>query len=174
LAIRTTGSPAGVLPLIQQTIRATAPEAGIDGVTTMTDLTARELSRPRTAAAVATLFALVAIALAAVGVYGVVAYDVRQRWREFAVRAALGAGTGRISRDVTWRSLGVGLIGLLVGLAAAFAVTRTLTTMLYQVDPGDPMAFVSGALLLAVIVVAASYLPARRAAASDPATILRD
>jgi putative ABC transport system permease protein len=174
LVVRIAGSPAAVLPLIQQTIRATAPEVGIDGVTTMMELTERELSRPRTAVAVATLFALVAIALAAVGVYGVVAYDVRQRWREFAVRAALGASAGQISRDVTRRSLGVGLIGLLVGLAAAFAVTRTLTTMLYQVNPGDPMAFVTGALLLVAIVVAASYLPARRAAASDPAAVLRD
>jgi putative ABC transport system permease protein len=174
LVVRTAGPPEVLLPQIQQAIRATVPEAGIDDVTTMREQSERELSGPRTALTVAALFAFVAIVLAAVGVYGVVAYDVRQRWKEFAVRAALGASAARISGDVTRRSLGFALAGLLAGLGGAFIGTRALTTLLYQVDPGDPWAFATGAIVLLAIVVMASYPAARRAAMTDPAAVLRE
>jgi putative ABC transport system permease protein len=174
LVVRTAGPPDVFSPQIQQAIRATVPVAAIDDVTTMREQSERELSRPRTALAVAALFAFVAIVLAAVGVYAVVAYDVRQRRKEFAVRAALGARAARISGDVTRQSLGLAIVGLLAGLGGAFIGTRALTTLLYQVDPVDPWAFATGAIALLAIVGMASYPAARRAAMSDPAAVLRD
>ena len=90
------------------------------------------------------------------------------------MRAALGASAARISGDVTRRSLGFALAGLLAGLGGAFIGTRALTTLLYQVDPGDPWAFATGAIVLLAIVAMASYPAARRAAMTDPAAVLRD
>jgi putative ABC transport system permease protein len=174
LVVRTQGAPAPMMASILQAIRTTAPSAAIDDITTMRELTERELSRPRTAVAVASLFALVAMMLCAVGVYGVVAYDVRQRRREFAVRTALGASARRIIGGVTWRSVQSLVIGVAGGLVAAFASTRALGALLYEVDPGDPRAFVAGTIVLLAIVIVASYLPARRAAERDPAVVLRD
>lgn len=174
LVVRTQGPPSAVIASILQVIRSTAPSAAIDDITTMRELTDRELSRPRTAVAVASLFALVAMVLSAVGVYGVVAYDVRQRRREFAVRSALGASAIQIIGEVTSRSVRLGLVGVAVGVVTAFAGTRLLRALLYQVDPADPGAFVTGTVVLLIIVSIASYLPARRAVERDAAAVLRD
>ncbi|MNC88481.1 FtsX-like permease family protein [compost metagenome] len=112
--------------------------------------------------------------LSAVGVYGVVAYDVRQRRREFAVRSALGASAIQIIGEVTSRSVRLGIVGVAVGVVTAFAGTRLLGALLYQVDPADPGAFVTGTVVLLIIVSIASYLPARRAVERDAAAVLRD
>jgi ABC-type antimicrobial peptide transport system permease subunit len=122
---------------------------------------------------VASLFALLAIILAGVGVYGVLSYDVSQRRQELAVRSALGASPSDVFRAVVRRSVAMGAIGAAVGLAAAASVTRALGALLYEVSPGDPAAFAAGAATLVVIVLAASFVPARRAAGTDPAKVLR-
>lgn len=174
LVVRTQGPPSAVIPSILQVVRNTAPSAAIDDITTMRELTDRELSRPRTAVAIASFFALIAMVLSAVGVYGVVAYDVRQRRREFAVRSALGASASQIIGEVTGRSVRLALVGVSVGVVTAVAGTRLLRALLYQVDPADPRAFVSGTVVLLTIVSIASYLPARRAVERDAAAVLRD
>jgi putative ABC transport system permease protein len=119
------------------------------------------------------VFALIAIALAAVGVYGVMSYEVRQRRREIAVRSAIGASSAAIFQTVLRRSLLVGLCGAGIGLALAGAVTRALVSLLYGIQPIDPVVFVAGAGVLLAVVVAAASLPARRAAAVDPLDALR-
>jgi ABC-type antimicrobial peptide transport system permease subunit len=174
LAILSRASPYPLLPAIEQTIRSVAPAVAIDKITTMDALTAKELSGPRAAVAVSMLFALIAIVLSAVGVYAVVAYEVRQRRRELAVRAALGATSARIINEVTRRSVASGLLGLATGIAMAVAGARALRKLLYELEPTNSTTFALSAVTLLAIVIAASYIPARRAAVSDPAAVLRD
>jgi ABC-type antimicrobial peptide transport system permease subunit len=114
-----------------------------------------------------------AVILAAVGVYGVVSYEVGQRRRELAVRSALGASPDRIFRTVVRRSVTIGAIGAVVGLVAATLATRSLRALLFEVSPVDPTTFLFGAGALLAIVLLASYLPARRAARTDPVVVLR-
>ena len=122
---------------------------------------------------VSAVFALIAIVLAAVGVYGVLSYEVRQRRREIAVRSAIGASAATIFQTVLRRSFILGLAGAGIGLVLAGAVTRMLTSLFYGIQPLDPGVFLTGAGVLLVVVLAAAYLPARRAAAVDPIDSLR-
>src|SRR5262249_3242820 len=110
--------------------------------------------------------------LGAIGLYGVMAYVVALRTRELAIRLALGAQPGELRRMVSWQGLRMAAAGIVIGLAAALAVTRVLTTLLYEVSPTDPMvlAVASGVLLL--VAAAASWLPTRRATTIDPASAL--
>ena len=119
------------------------------------------------------VFALIAIVLAAVGVYGVLSYEVRQRRREIAVRSAIGATSATIFHAVLRRSLMLGLAGAGVGLVLAGAVTRTLTSLFYGIQPLDPGVFLIGAGVLLAVVLTAAYFPARRAAGVDPIDALR-
>ena len=134
----------------------------------------RESCRGRVQAlAVTALFALMAIVLAAVGVYGVMSYKVHQRGRELAVRSALGASPAQIFRAVAGRSAMLGAAGAAAGLVAAWALTRSLRSLLFEVEPADPGTFLAGASALLVIVLIAAYFPARRAAGADPVAVLR-
>ena len=173
LVVRTTQAPEPLIPAIRQTILNTDPDLALSSIATMDELAAKELSRPRTALTVASLFALLAIILAGVGVYGVLSYDVSQRCQELAVRSALGATPSDIFKTVVWRSTTMGAIGAVIGLGIAAVATRSLGALLYEVSPGDPAAFAVGAIALVAIVLAASYVPARRAAGADPAQVLR-
>lgn len=173
LAVRTTSAPEAVVPAIRQTIRALEPQAAISSISTMETLLARELSRPRAALAVTAMFALLAVVLAGVGVYGVMSYEVGQRRHELAVRSALGASPARIFRGALRRSLAVGAAGAFIGLAVAMVAARWLGSLLYGVAPADPVSFAFGGAALLAMVLLASYLPARRAAAADPVTVLR-
>jgi putative ABC transport system permease protein len=139
----------------------------------MDTLLDRELARPLTAMTVSGVFALIAIMLAAVGVYGVMSYEVRQRRREIAVRSAIGATSAAIFQAVLRRSLIVGLAGAAIGLVLAGSVTRTLSSLFYGIQPLDPAVFLTGAGVLLVVVLAAAYFPARRAAGVDPIEALR-
>jgi ABC-type antimicrobial peptide transport system permease subunit len=158
---------------IRERIRARESQAAIKSIDTMDTLLAKELSRPRTAVMVTTIFALMAILLAAVGVYGVMSYEVRQRGQELAVRSAVGASPSQILRAVLWRSLALGGFGVLAGLVAASAMTRSMRSLLFELEPTDPGTFLVGAIALVGIVLLASYVPARRAANSDPVAALR-
>ena len=120
------------------------------------------------------VFASVAALLAGVGLYGVLATAVRQRTAEIGVRMALGAAPSRIFRLMVGKGLYLSAIGIAIGLLAAFALTRVLTSMLVDVKPTDPATFVSVAVLFLFIAVLASWLPAHRAAALDPTTALRN
>jgi putative ABC transport system permease protein len=120
------------------------------------------------------VFSTIAVLLAGVGLYGVLSTVVRQRTAEIGLRMALGAAPPRIFRLMVGRGLRLSLLGIAIGLIAAFALTRVMTTMLVEVKPTDPATFVSVAVLFLFIALIASWLPARRAAGLDPTEALRD
>jgi predicted permease len=173
LVVRAGSTPDALIPAIRETIRALEPAVPRDEATTMDALLSRELARPRAAFTVASLFALMAVILAAVGVYGVMSYEVHQRRWELAVRSALGASPAAIFRDVALRTLTLGGLGTAAGMLAAVLVTRSLRSLLFGVEHADPLIFLAGAGALLGIVLLASSLPARRAAGTDPVAVLR-
>jgi putative ABC transport system permease protein len=173
LGVRTTAAPEALVPAILYRVRAIEPAAAIESVASMNALLDRELARPRAAVTVTSLFALMAMALAAIGIYGVLSYEVRQRRQEIAVRAAVGASPADISRAVLQRSLLVGAVGATIGVIAATAATRALRSLLFEVQPLDPIVFATAAVGLVALVLVAAYFPARRAAASSPLAALR-
>jgi ABC-type antimicrobial peptide transport system permease subunit len=139
----------------------------------MEEVFARALAGRRFALVLAGAFAVAALALAATGLYGVVAYVAAQRRRELGVRVALGARAADVRRLVLGRGLAPAAVGLVAGLAAALAAGRVLAAQLYGVRPADPATFAAVAVALGVVAVAAAWGPARRAARADPAAVLR-
>ncbi len=172
IAARTTGDPAAVAPAIRNIVRELAPAAALETMT-MSQRVAESVDQPRFAMTVLATFALLALTLASVGLYGVLSYGVSQRRRELGLRAALGASRNAIIRQVIREGLSVTAIGLLVGLAGAAAVTRLMDSVLFGVAPLDPLSFAIAPLLLVPIAVLACALPALRAARADPAQVLR-
>jgi putative ABC transport system permease protein len=173
LVVRTAGNPSAVITAIRRTVGEAEPAAAVLSVDTMQQATAEEIARPRAAMAVAALFALTAIFIAAAGVYGVFSYDITQRTRELAIHSAVGASPRQIL-DMTLRhGLAIGAVGAALGLGAAAMLTRYLTTLLFEVRPLDATAFVGAGAGLLMIVVFASLAPARRAASVDPVLLLR-
>lgn len=139
----------------------------------MDEVVAASRSRPRFLTELLGVFSLTALILASVGIYGVISYSVAQRTREFGVRMALGAGTADVLRLVLGRGLRLTLGGLLIGLIGAVALTRFMSALLFGVTPTDPVTFVIVPAVLALVALAASYLPARRATRVDPLNALR-
>jgi putative ABC transport system permease protein len=173
LVVRSALPANAIVPALREAIRAEEPFAAIESIASMDSLLAREISRPRAAMMAAGLFALLAVLLGAVGVYAVLGAEVRQRRRELAIRSAIGATPARLLRDTLSRSLIASGAGIGIGLAVAAAVAPFIRGLLFNVDPGDPVAFVAGTVLLAAVVTLASLVPARRAASADPAVVLR-
>jgi putative ABC transport system permease protein len=172
LFLRTDGDPLAALPAIRTAVRQAEPGALLFEVRTMADISAAAAAVSRLAMRLLTGFAVVALALAAVGVYGVLSYSVGRRRREMGTRLALGASRRDVIGLVLRQSAGIAAVGLTVGVAAGLAAARSLSSLLYDVAPWDPLAIGAAALLLGATVLAASYLPARRAARVDPAVTL--
>jgi putative ABC transport system permease protein len=139
----------------------------------MEEVVARSLWQPRLFGGMFLVFAAVALVLASVGVYGVIAYSVSTRTHEFGIRMALGAQAGDVLRLVLKQGLILVAIGVSLGLTGAFLVTRVLGGLLYGVTATDPLTFISLPLLLVGIALIASYIPARRATKVDPMVALR-
>jgi ABC-type antimicrobial peptide transport system permease subunit len=119
------------------------------------------------------IFGIVALVLAAIGIYGVMAYSVAQRTQEMGIRIALGAGRGAIQKLVVWHGMKLAILGVAVGLAAAFALTRLMASLLFGVRAWDPAAFLLAPIILAVVALIAVWLPAHRASKVDPIETLR-
>jgi len=172
-AVRTGQSPLALADSVRQAIWTVDKNLAITRVISMDNAVAQSSALRRVSMAILAFFALFALVLAAMGLYGVVAYLVTQRTREIGIRMALGAQSHQVLRMVISQSFRLAAIGLVLGLAAAFAVTRFLGSLLFQVGALDPLTFVAVPLLLGAIAVAAAWLPARRAAAVEPTVALR-
>ncbi|MEJ2009499.1 MAG: ABC transporter permease [Acidobacteriota bacterium] len=173
LAIRTSVSPLSLVPAVEKAILSVDPNQPVYDVRTMEQLRSEWLSQRFLSLLLVGLFAGIALALAAVGIYGVMAYSVTRRTHEIGVRMALGAERRDVLRLVIGQGLKLALIGVCVGVAAALALTRFLASLLYGVKPTDPLTFVAVSLVLIAVALAACYIPARRATRVDPMEALR-
>ena len=174
LFVRTAGGdPMAVAGAVRGVLRELAPESPVHDVKTMAARLADSTAATRFSAVLLTLFGVLALGLATVGTYGVIAYAAAQRTQEIGIRMALGAGRGDVARLVVRQGAAIALLGGGIGLAGALAATRVLRSLLYGVEPADPVTFTGLVALLALAVVAANWIPARRAARIDPAAALR-
>jgi len=173
VALRTTSDPSSVAAAVTREVRALEPNAPVFDVKTMQQWLSESLARRRFAMLMLGLFALVAMVLAGVGIYGVMSYTVAQRTREIGIRVALGAQTRDVLKLVVRQGMSLTGVGVGIGLVIAIAATRLMASLLFGVGATDPITFVAIALLLAIVALLACYLPARRATKVDPMIALR-
>lgn len=167
-------NPAGLAAAVRGEIRASDPGLAIFNIRTMEDIRQEGFWQYRLFGYMFGIFGLAALFLAGVGVYGVLSFSVSQRTQEMGVRIALGASQSDVLRLVVRQGLTLAMVGVLVGLAGAFGITRVIQSLLYNVTPTDPLSFGGVAVFLAMIALVASYVPARRATNVDPIVALRD
>src|SRR5215813_5726333 len=173
IAARTTTDPANIAGAVTREVRAMDPNLPIYDVKTMEQWLLESLARRRFAMLMLGLFAVIAMLLAAVGIYGVMSYTVAQRTREIGVRVALGAQTRDVLRLIVRQGMSLAGMGIGIGLMAAIGATRLMTGLLFGVRATDPITFAAIALLLAIVALLACLLPARRATQVDPLVALR-
>jgi predicted permease len=173
LVLRTSGDPASLVSAVRQQVSSLDKNIPVYAVQTMDDLFSAEVASQRFNASALAGFAGFAVLLAAVGIYGVVAYAVSQRTREMGVRIALGAGRGNVLRMILNQGFRLALIGVGLGLAASFALTRLMTGLLFGVKPSDPQTFILVTAALLAVALAACWIPAQRATRVDPVVALR-
>ena len=174
MVVRASGPMSPVLGQLRGAIRSEDPNVAVKGVYTMAELVERSMNQEKLMARLASFFGGLALVLAAIGLYGVLAYAVSRRTSEIGIRMALGASPGSVLRMVMGGSLRVVAIGLATGLVAAVAAGRLVASQLYGVEATDPLALGGAAALLVVIAMAASMIPSRRAAMLDPIRALRE
>jgi len=169
---RTAVDPAAMAPSLRETVWGIDRTLPVGTTTTMARLRSAALAGPRFNTVLLSLFGAAALCLAALGIYGLLSYDVTQRASEIGIRMALGAGTGDVERLVVRQGAGLTAIGLGIGAASAFVAARIASGLLFGVSPHDPLTLVAVAVFLTLVALAASYLPARRAARIAPVTAL--
>ena len=174
IVVRSAIEPTALTATLREQVQALDKDQPVSAIRTMEWYLADSMAQRRFNMMLLGAFAGLALVLAAVGIYGVIAYTVTQRTHEMGIRIALGAKAGDILRLVFTNAMATTLTGIVVGLGAAFALTRLLRSLLYQVSPTDPVIFAAIPLLLLSVAVIATYLPARRAMKVDPITALRE
>jgi len=171
--VRAANNSASLESSIRNAVREMDPSLPVYNLWSMNEVVSKSMVQPRFLALLLATFSGIALFLAAIGIYGVMAYSVAQRTQEIGVRMALGARPFHVLRLVFGQSLGMLLIGTVIGLAGAFALTRLMRTLLFEITATDPITYVSVIGLLAVVALLACYIPARRAAKVDPLIALR-
>jgi putative ABC transport system permease protein len=175
VVIRSTGEdPTAIVPTARRIVASIDPMLPLNNIQTMEHVVGESVGQPRLMSALTTLFGALAGLLAVVGVYGVMAYNVRRQRREFGIRLALGADSARVRKLVVTRGLALAFAGVAIGLLASWALTGVLKSMLNDVRPTDPIVFAATAVGVVAVAVLASYLPARAAGRVDPMVVLRD
>jgi putative ABC transport system permease protein len=173
LAVRTTQDPKPYINTIRSVIRELRPDVPVDKASTGEDVIINSLASPRLAMVLMATFAALALILATVGIYGVMSYTVTQATQEIGVRRALGAQSGDVLRLVLGYAFVLALAGLVIGVPAALALTRLLSTQLFGIAPHDPVTFAAVSALLLAVAVGACLAPALKAMNVDPNVALR-
>ena len=174
LLVRTSGDPASLTSAVRRVIAETDPEQPVAAVATMDEIVALDVADRRQQMTLLTAFAALALLLASLGLYGLLAYTVTQRSREIGLRMALGASAGRVVAMVVLRGVALSAAGLVLGLSAAWLLAGAMSKILYGVAATDPGTYGAVALMLCAIAGAASWIPARRAVRIDPIVVLRE
>ncbi|MFW6201939.1 MAG: FtsX-like permease family protein, partial [Gemmatimonadota bacterium] len=174
LMVRTEAEPAALAPVVRRTVWALDDRLPIRRVSAVAELYGESHARRRFAMILVGAFAVLALGLVVIGIYGVVAYTVARQRKEIGVRLALGARRRAVAAAVVRRGLLIALGGVLIGGPAALGLTRLMSGLLYGIAPTDPVTFGGVALVLAGVAALASYVPARRATRTDPMTVLRE
>jgi predicted permease len=170
--IRTRMEPYSLSGQIQEQLRQVTG-LPVSNIRTMTEIVSISTSRQRFNMVLMTIFGGVALLLAAIGIYGLMAYSVQQRTQEIGIRMALGAQSGDVRKMVVFQGMGLTLVGVVIGVGAALLLTRFIATFLFGVQPRDPLAFIGIPILLSLVALLAVWLPARRASRVDPVVALR-
>jgi putative ABC transport system permease protein len=173
LVARSSGNPSVLGPSLREIAREIDPDQPIANVRTLDDVMATSVAQPRFRTLLLGLFAGIALALASIGVYGLLAHGVAQRLNEFGVRMALGASPAAVLGLVLRQGVTLALLGVGIGLAASVAAVRALNSVLFEISPWDPLAWISASGALLAVSLLASWVPARRALRVDPVVALR-
>jgi ABC-type lipoprotein release transport system permease subunit len=173
LIVRSGAGSTSVAQAIRQAVKQTDTEAAIGDVRTFRQMIGQSVEEPRFRTLLLMILAFLALLLAAVGIYGVLAYTVKQRTNEIGIRVALGARQSHVFGLIIGHGMRLALAGTGLGLVGAFALTRVLKAMLFEIEPDDPGTFIVVSVVLLGIALLACWLPARRAAKVDPMTALR-
>jgi predicted permease len=173
LVIHASTNPLGLSDAARNAVQSLNPNVPVSSLTTLEQVVSDAVWQPRFNLVLISLFAVLALTLAAVGIYGVMAYTVTQRTHEIGIRMALGAQNGDVLKLVLGQGMRLAVLGTALGIGGAFGLTRLMTSLLYQVKPGDPITFTCVPALLTVVTLTACWLPARRAAKVDPIVALR-
>jgi predicted permease len=171
--VRTHGDPHRLIPAVTEQLRIVSAGFPVGHIRTMDEVMSRSTARQSFNMLLLTIFGAVALLLAAIGIYGLMAYSVAQRTQEIGIRMALGADRGTIRKLVVWQGMRLALVGVVAGIAASFGLTRLLSTFLFGVKPWDLTVFVSVPIVLTAIALLAVWLPAARASKVDPMQALR-
>ena len=174
VVVKTTSDPAALLATMRQQVAQLDPALPIFGISTMKEMHDHNVAPGRLNLLLLGAFAVLALVLASIGLYGLLSFTVTQRQREIGVRMALGAQRRDVLNFVVGQGMRLVLTGVFIGLLGCLALTRVLTSVLFKVEPTDPLTFVTVTLSLCVVALLACYIPARRATRIDPMVALRN
>jgi putative ABC transport system permease protein len=173
LVVKTDVEPTNMAAAVRKAVWEVDKDQPVSNIQTMEQILADSIARQRFSMLLLVIFAAVAMILAGVGIYGVMSYSVAQRTHEIGIRMALGAQTGAVLKLAVGYGMKLVVVGIVIGLIAAFALTRVMSSLLFGVTATDPATFTLISLLLVAVAVLASYIPARRATKVDPIIALR-